>query len=129
MYGSSIYIFDDDQDILLMCGIVLRQQGYQVFTSQDCNDIVDKVTKVKPDLVIMDNKIPPDGGTGATRTLKNDPTTRDIPVLFFSANLKVEQLSKEAGAEEYIQKPFDLSQFESTIERMIRKKKVSDTGH
>lgn len=122
MYGSSIYIFDDDQDILLMCGIVLRQQGYQVFTCQDCNDIVDKVTKVNPDLIIMDNKIPPDGGTGATQVLKSNPATRDIPVLFFSANLKVEQLSKEAGAEEYIQKPFDLSEFETVIERLIRKK-------
>ncbi len=116
---ASIYLFDDDQDILIMCGIVLKQRGYEVFTSHVCDDIVERISAVSPDLIIMDNKIPPDGGINATKKLKADPKTASIPVLFFSANINVEKLSQEAGADEYIQKPFDIAGFETTIERML----------
>jgi two-component system cell cycle response regulator DivK len=121
MQGSTIFIFDDDQDILLMCGIVLKQQGYTVATSDVCDDIVNRVSTVNPDVVIMDNKIPPYGGISATKTLKGDPSTKNIPVLFFSANTQVEQLSREAGADAYIQKPFNLDEFEKAISDLVNK--------
>lgn len=119
---ASIYLFDDDQDILIMCGIVLKQRGYEVFSSHVCDDIVERISAVRPDLIIMDNKIPPDGGINATRILKGNPDTAAIPVLFFSANINVEKLSQEAGADEYIQKPFDIATFEATVERMLHPK-------
>lgn len=105
-----------------MCGIVLKQRGYEVFSSHVCDDIVERISAVRPNLIIMDNKIPPDGGINATRILKGNPDTAAIPVLFFSANINVEKLSQEAGADEYIQKPFDIATFEATVERMLHPK-------
>jgi CheY-like chemotaxis protein len=120
--AGSVFIFDDDQDVLLMCGIVLQKQGYEVNTCHVTDDIVSRVADARPDLVIMDNKIPPYGGISATQILKKDPATRDIPVLFFSANLQVEQLSQEAGADAFIQKPFNLSDFENTVYELVHRK-------
>lgn len=121
MAAATIFIFDDDQDILLMCGIVLKQKGYNVASSDVCDDIVNRVLKINPDLVIMDNKIPPTGGIAATKVLKNDPATKHIPVLFFTANTEVEKLSAEAGADGYIKKPFSLDEFENSISAMLEK--------
>lgn len=120
--AGSIFIFDDDKDVLMMCGIVLESQGYAVNTCNVTDDIINRVSGVKPDLVIMDNKIPPYGGINAIQALKKDPLTSDIPVLFFSANIQVEQMSQEAGADAYIQKPFDLDDFEKIVYDLVYRK-------
>jgi DNA-binding NtrC family response regulator len=58
---NTVYIFDDDEDIRIMCSIVLRQSGYTVLSAGTCEDIITKVASAKPDVVLMDNSIPPDG--------------------------------------------------------------------
>ncbi|HEX2627865.1 MAG TPA: response regulator [Chitinophagaceae bacterium] len=119
--SATIYLFDDDADILLMCQIVLQRQGYEVYTSDTCESIVEKVTSVNAALVIMDNKIPPEGGIKAIQLLKNNPATSGIPVIFSSANLDVERLSHEAGADYHISKPFELSEFEDLVASIINR--------
>jgi CheY-like chemotaxis protein len=120
--SATIYLFDDDADILLMCQIVLQRQGYEVHTSMTCESIVEKVTEVNAALVIMDNKIPPEGGIKAIQLLKNDPATKNIPVIFSSANLDVGRLSREAGADYHLSKPFELAEFEDLVASVINRK-------
>jgi CheY-like chemotaxis protein len=122
MTQSSIYLFDDDADILLMCTIVLQRQGYEVHTSTTCEDIVQKVVDSGAGLVIMDNKIPPEGGIHAIHLLKEDPSTQMIPVIFSSANLDVEKLSKEAGADYHLSKPFELADFENLVASIFNRR-------
>jgi len=110
-----IYIFDDDADILELCRILLTHKGYTVFTCNECNDIVAEVLDKKPGVVIMDNKIPDIGGIKAVRLLKADERTRDVPVIFFSANTNVKELSEEAGADLHLQKPFDITELENLV--------------
>ena len=117
--SQTIYIFDDDPDILFICDVILKNKGYTVHTSTNCNDIVSRVKEVNADLILLDNKIPPEGGIVAAQQLINDERTKDIPVIYFSANTKVEQLSKEAGARFFIQKPFDINDLESVIEKTL----------
>lgn len=119
--SATIYLFDDDADILLMCQIVLQRQGYEVYISDTCESIIEKVTAVNADLVIMDNKIPPEGGIKAIQLLKKDPATSTIPVIFSSANLDVERLSVEAGADYYLSKPFELTEFENLVASIIKR--------
>ena len=115
----TIYIFDDDADILMLCSILLQQKGFTVHTATSCNDILGKVTEIRPDAILMDNRIPDKGGIEATRLLKSNIGTRHIPVIFFSANTNVEQLSRQAGADYHIQKPFDIDEMESLILKVI----------
>src|SRR5215213_10266307 len=104
---NKILIFDDDKDILDICTIILQVKGYQVFTETSCEHVIEKITTRQPKVILMDNKIPETGGIAATRLIKQTASTKNIPVIFFSANTNVAQLSKEATADYFLQKPFD----------------------
>jgi len=117
--GKKIIIFDDDEDILSVCTYVLEEQGWEVHVFTDCNQIIDKVTSVMPDVILMDNWIPDTGGIVATQTLKSNDTLKHVPVVYFSANSDIQLLAKQAGAEAYLAKPFDLEDMERIIDGVL----------
>lgn len=114
-----IIIFDDDEDILSICNYVLEEQGWEVHTFTDCNNIIDKVSGIKPAVILMDNWIPEAGGIIATQALKKNETLRNIPVVYFSANSDIQSLAGHAGAETYLAKPFDLEALEKVINAVL----------
>ncbi len=118
---KKIIIFDDDEDILSICTYILEEQGWQVHTFTDCNNIVEKVSSVDPLVILMDNWIPDTGGIIATQTLKKSEQFKDIPVIYFSANSDIQLLAEHAGAETYLAKPFDLDELSSTINSVLVK--------
>ncbi|HZY36099.1 MAG TPA: response regulator [Mucilaginibacter sp.] len=117
--GKTIAIFDDDEDILAICSFILEEQGWKVFTYTDCNQISEKVSAVLPDVIIMDNWIPDEGGIIATQTLKKNDALKNIPVVYFSANSDIEILANHAGAEIYLAKPFDLEELDKVISKVL----------
>ena len=120
--NKKILIFDDDQDILNICTIILKNKGFDVSTSTSCNDLFEKILESAPDVIVMDNKIPEIGGVQAIRLIKMDGRTNSIPVILFSANTHVAELTREAGADIYLQKPFNIEEFEDLLESTIQKK-------
>lgn len=108
-------IFDDDKDILSICTFIFKRLGWEVSSSENCNDILEKVRAENPDVILMDNWIPEQGGIVATRQLKDSEDLKNIPVIYFSANRDVEALASQAGADTYIKKPFDLKEFENMV--------------
>ena len=122
---KKIIIFDDDEDILSICSFILEGLGWKVFVYSDCNKIVEKVSAILPDVILMDNWIPDDGGIIATQTLKKTEGLKHIPVIYFSANSDIELLANHAGAETYLAKPFDLEDLELIINKVIANKQTS----
>jgi two-component system cell cycle response regulator DivK len=118
-----ILIFDDDIDILSICSYILEEDGWHVQTSTNCNNIVEKVREIKPDVILMDNWIPNTGGIIATQTLKSDDELKQIPVIYFSANNDIQSLAKQAGADTFLAKPFDITDLENIINRVMSKVK------
>lgn len=116
---KKIIIFDDDEDILSICSYILTQQGWDVVTYTDCNDITERVSSVKPAVILMDNWIPDAGGIIATQTLKSTDSLKHIPVIYFSANSDIQLLASHAGAETYLAKPFDLDDLEKVINKVL----------
>jgi len=114
-----IIIFDDDEDILSICRYILKEQGWDVYTFSDCNNITEKVAEIMPDIILMDNWIPDAGGIAATQKLKSNERLKDIPVVYFSANSDIELLAENAGAETYLAKPFDLDELERVINTLV----------
>ncbi len=114
-----VLIFDDDTDLLEVCSIVLRSKKYTVKGLNKCNEILREVKAFAPDVILMDNWIPDAGGVQASRLIKNDPSLNTIPVIFFSANEKVQELAREAGAEFYLQKPFEIDDLENAVSQAI----------
>ena len=113
--NKKIIIFDDDEDILSICNYILAEQGWEVHTFTDCNNIAEKVVNIMPNVILMDNWIPDAGGIIATQTLKKNDNLKDIPVIYFSANSDIQLLANHAGAETYLAKPFDLDELERVI--------------
>ena len=118
-YEKKIIIFDDDEDILSICSFILEEQGWTVYSFTDCNKVVEKVSAILPDAILMDNWIPDDGGIIATQALKKDESLKKIPVIYFSANSDIEILASHAGAETYLAKPFDLDDLEKVIKKVV----------
>ncbi len=116
---KKIVIFDDDEDILSICSFILEEQGWKVFAHSDCNNIVEKVMSIMPDVILMDNWIPDDGGIIATQKLKKSEELKNIPVIYFSANSDIELLASHAGAETFLAKPFDLEDLERIINTVL----------
>lgn len=116
---GQIMIFDDDADILSICSYILQIKGWEVHTKTNCNNILEVVEKVKPDVIVMDNWIPDTGGIVATQTIKAHEPFKHIPVIYFSANHDISNLAKQAGTDYYLAKPFDIQQFEDLIEQVL----------
>ena len=110
-----ILICDDDVDILSICKYILEEFGLKVFTKNNCNNIIDMVKDIRPDIILMDNWIPDTGGIIATQILKNHPDYNKIPVIYFSANTNIKSLAKKAGADYYLSKPFNIDDLEEII--------------
>jgi two-component system alkaline phosphatase synthesis response regulator PhoP len=102
-----VLIFDDDKDILSICSFIIKAAGYEVMTEPSCHNLLEKVERARPDIIMMDNKIPNEGGISSTLLLKSSPGFCQIPVVFFSANSDVKALAAAANADLYIEKPFD----------------------
>lgn len=117
--AKKIIIFDDDEDILSICSYILEEQGWEVHTFTDCNNIIEKVSGIDPAVILMDNWIPDAGGIIATQTLKKDDKWKNIPVIYFSANSDIQLLADHAGAETYLAKPFDLEELERVINTVL----------
>ncbi len=108
-------IFDDDDAILSICRYILEEEGWEVATYNDCNNIETKIYSEKPNIILMDNWIPDTGGMVATRTLKANQDLKNIPVIYFSANNDIASLAKEATADDFLAKPFDIDQLMTKI--------------
>jgi DNA-binding response OmpR family regulator len=115
-----VLIFDDDEAILEVCAIVLETNGFETVTQNNCEEILTKVDQCAPDVILLDNKIPPLGGVRAARVIRSSPGHSRLPIVFFSANQDVARLAAEAGADHYIEKPFDLDALVAVLRRAIR---------
>ena len=113
-----VLIYDDDQEILLLCKIILEKY-YHVETRMKCENIISDISQIKPDIILMDLWIPVIGGEKAIALKKNDPATQFVPVILFSANDEIDKICIKTGANGYISKPFDIDTLKEVIERNI----------
>jgi DNA-binding NtrC family response regulator len=115
-----ILIFDDDPEILLVCKIILEKRNYQVETRLLCDDIIEDICLVKPDIILMDLWIPTIGGEKAINLMKKNEATSHIPVILFSANTDISTIVDRTNANGFLQKPFDINTLVATVENTIK---------
>jgi CheY-like chemotaxis protein len=103
-----ILIADDEHNIRHILDFSLHVEGFDVLAAQDGEEALALAASELPDLVIMDVMMPGCGGIEACRRLKQNPRTRQIPVILLTARSSREdrEAGEAAGAVEYITKPF-----------------------
>ncbi len=117
--GKCVLIYEDNQEILLLCSLILTKYGYRAVTMPRCEDVLSDMERIQPDIVLMDLWIPEIGGERAITLIKQNPATRHIPVLVFSANTDIKAICKKINADGYLEKPFEIQTFTETIAMYI----------
>ncbi|MBS1664543.1 MAG: response regulator [Bacteroidetes bacterium] len=119
---KKILIVDDDPDHLLICNILFRRRGYDVLPLLGCNPIetlTDAIDSFQPSLIFMDHFMPGITGFDAIKMLKNHPTYRSIPVIYFSVHGDLALIARDAGADAYFQKPFQSEELLKIADRFV----------
>jgi len=116
-----ILIVEDNPANMKLASDLLRKSGYEVLEASDAEAGIQLVNAELPDLVLMDIQLPGMDGLTATRLLKNDQHTREIPIIALTAFAMKgdEQKMLEAGCDGYIAKPIRYKEFLKTIEDFL----------
>jgi CheY-like chemotaxis protein len=120
---AKILVAEDERDIRDLVAFTLRFAGYEVFTAANGEEAVQQAPQVNPDLILMDVRMPRMTGYEACRIMKQTPELRDIPIVFLSAKGQETEIQQglEAGAEEYLLKPFAPDQLTSHVKTILAK--------
>ena len=104
---AKLLLVEDVPDTREMYAEYLRHCGYDVSTATNGAEALDAARELKPDMILMDAAMPGLDGWTATQLLKNDPRTRDVPVLILTAHVFAEhkRRAEEVGADGFIGKP------------------------
>jgi two-component system alkaline phosphatase synthesis response regulator PhoP len=120
---TKILIAEDEPDIRDLIAFTLRFAGYEVVTGINGEDAVQLARKEFPDLILLDVRMPKMTGYDACKEIKADSTLKDIPVVFLSAKGQEAEIrdGMEAGAEEYLLKPFAPDQLTERVRAVLAK--------
>lgn len=115
--GKLILVADDDKDLVTALSIRLRAAGYEVINAYDGEGAYELANQRKPDLVILDVRMPAGGGFSSLDKMKHSLNTRNIPVVFLTAfdDEEMRAEAKSLGARGFFRKPFNDSDFMSAI--------------
>jgi len=103
-----ILVVDDEPDILKVIAVRLKAQGYEILTAVDGKEALDLIQQQRPDLVLLDLRLPVMDGYEVCRRMKSDDDLKDIPVIILTATVpeKLAQKMEELKANDYMTKPF-----------------------
>jgi len=102
---ATIVVIDDDEMIRELVRLHLLNAGYEVLLAEDAVAAGRLIVEKSPTLILIDVNMPYMDGYEFTAALRADPHTRDIPVVFITADEDVAQRSKQLGAVAYLSKP------------------------
>jgi len=119
---KKILIADDEAINLDFFELMLSKLGFVVEKCDNGPEVLEKVKKFLPDLIILDNIMPGMTGCEITKKLKNDPTYKNISIIMLSAldDVKDKVAGFEAGADDYITKPFNFTEVLARINAVLR---------
>jgi len=123
-----ILIVDDLAENLSILGNILRIEGYQLAIANNGKQAINIAASRKPELILLDVAMPEMDGLTACRELKSREETKDIPVIFLTARTDTEDVIKgfEAGAVDYILKPFKATELLARVSTQIEVKQSRD---
>jgi two-component system, OmpR family, alkaline phosphatase synthesis response regulator PhoP len=120
-----IYSVEDDKDIAHIINLTLSKAGYQIEVFSNGKDFLNALKKKKPNMVLLDMMLPDISGQELIKKIRDNPVYDDMDVIIISANRmiidKIDGL--DLGADDYIEKPFDILELMSRINARVRRAK------
>jgi DNA-binding response OmpR family regulator len=124
---AHILVAEDERDIRELINFTLMFAGHKVTQASNGAEALDLAPKIKPDLIMMDVRMPKMTGYEACRQMKLIDDIKNVPVIFLSAKGQDEEVATglEAGAVEYILKPFAPDELTRRIAEILKKNGLS----
>jgi CheY-like chemotaxis protein len=116
---KKILVADDDPAIVESVTLILEEFGYEVESTVD-GETIYKMEKNLPDLLLLDIWMSGQDGRDICKYLKKIETTKHIPIIMISASRDIKKSAKEAGADDFLAKPFQMDALIETIEKHIK---------
>ncbi|OGS11485.1 MAG: hypothetical protein A2234_11545 [Elusimicrobia bacterium RIFOXYA2_FULL_58_8] len=129
MSGKKVLVVDDDPNVGLLISAVLKKNNYIVTALADSGEVMAFLRDNKPDIILLDLRMPGIDGYALCKHVREVPDTRDIPIIILSGVSETEAkvTSIELGADDFITKPFDVRELRARVNRLI-KRKNADTA-
>jgi len=123
-----ILVVDDVPQNVRLLDAVLSSNGYAVTSASSGREALEKVTAGVPDLILLDIQMPEIDGYEVCRRLRADPATQFLPVVMItSSDTEVRVNALEAGADDFVTKPFDQQELLARVRSLVRIKQYHDT--
>ena len=123
----SLLVVEDERDLLEVLRFSLSREGFSVTTATNGEDAIRLVREKRPDLVVLDLMLPTIDGLSVCRALRSHKQTRDLPVVMLTAKGEESDIVKglEAGADDYVTKPFNPKVLLARINAVLRRSEAS----
>jgi CheY-like chemotaxis protein len=116
---SHIMVIDDNEDILYMLQAMLKIKGYKVSIKMNMEDIETTINQLAPDVILMDMLLSGADGREVCRKLKANPAFAAIPIIMISAHPEAKTNCLEAGANFFLEKPFEMSEIFEVVSNAL----------
>ncbi|HST69520.1 MAG TPA: response regulator [Solirubrobacterales bacterium] len=119
--GKTILVADDDRDILELVAFRLERAGYEVLTAGDGEQALATAREHRPALAVLDVMMPKLTGYDVVKAMRAEEGTSRIPVILLTARVQEADVSRgfEAGADDYIRKPFSPQELRARVEAIL----------
>ena len=116
-----ILIVEDFEDSRFSLSKLLQIEGYEVIEATNGAQAVDLAEAVRPDLILMDLSLPVVDGLSATRSIRENPSLTEVPVIALSGHdlAEVQRDAQRAGCTDYLMKPIDFDALRSMISKYL----------
>ena len=132
-----ILVIDDEQDFREIFCTKLQRAGFNTAEASNGEEGINKIKEIKPDLILLDLKMPGMNGAEAILEIKSDPTIKDFKVVFLTNYGEAqkeyvglnEKFAKEVGALSYIRKTDDLGGIVERVKNIFRASPSNNSGN
>ncbi|MFP4155788.1 MAG: phosphate regulon transcriptional regulator PhoB [Halothiobacillaceae bacterium] len=130
MSTKTILIVEDEKPIREMVAFALGRAGYELVEAGDVAEAYEQMAQKLPDLILLDWMLPGATGIELARRLKRDELTREVPIVMLTARGEEEDKVSglEAGADDYVTKPFSPRELIARIKAVLRRVSPDDEG-
>jgi CheY-like chemotaxis protein len=114
-----IVVIEDNPDIMDVVDCILSNDGHEMIA---CNDgsIAARLDNINPDLIFIDEYLPVNRGSDICKHIKANPRLKHLPVILISTVPHLEKIASQSGADAYLEKPFELTEFLALTNRFAK---------
>ena len=114
-----VLVADDEPMTAELLACMLDHRGFEVERAYDGREALERIREIRPDVVVLDVRMPAMDGHEVARHLRADPELRHVPVVLFSSVDEADVQWKAAGADVFLQKPLDICVLPDLLQQLI----------